>query len=111
MVGLSNAYPIWFAICRDCIYKIVVNIEFDPAKDAANLAKHGISLSEAAEFDFTNAVVTVDDRLDYGEVRFRAFAYSSGRGRCLVFAAIDSTTIRAISYRRARQKEMQRYGL
>ena len=88
-----------------------MNIEFDPAKDDLNLAKHGIALSEAAEFDFTNAVVTVDDRFEYGEVRYRAFAYADGQGRCLVFAAINPTTIRAISYRRARQKEMQRYGL
>ncbi|MDB5422615.1 MAG: hypothetical protein JWQ29_31 [Phenylobacterium sp.] len=88
-----------------------MNIEFDPAKDAANLAKHGLSLGEAAEFDFTAAVVVPDDRLDYGEVRFRAFAYANGQGRCLVFTAVNSTTIRAISYRRARQKEMQRYGL
>lgn len=86
-------------------------IEFDPAKDAANFAKHGISLAQATELDFADAVVTVDDRFDYGEVRFRAFAYANGQGRCLVFAAINPTTIRAISYRRARQKEMQRYGL
>ncbi len=85
-----------------------MDIEFDPANDAA---KHGISLSEAAEFDFTAAVVTVDDPFDYGEVRFRAFAYANGQGRCLVFTATNSTTIRAIIYRRARQKEMQRYGL
>jgi hypothetical protein len=70
-----------------------------------------ISLAEAAEFDFTAAVVTRDERFDYGEVRFRAFAYVNGQGRCLVFTAISSTTIRAVSYRRARQKEMQRYGL
>jgi uncharacterized DUF497 family protein len=82
-----------------------------PAKDAVNLTKHGISLADAADFDFAAAVVTIDDRFDYGEVRFRAFAYANGQGRCLAFAAIDSTTIRAISYRRARQKEMQRYGL
>ena len=65
----------------------------------------------AAEFDFTAAVVTVDDRFDYGEVHFRAFAHVNGQGRCLVFAAIDSAAIRAISYRRARRKEMQRYDL
>ena len=70
-----------------------------------------MSLSEAAEFDFTAAVVTVDDRFDYGEVRLRAFGYADGQGRCLVFTTINSNTIRAISYRRARQKEMQRYGL
>ena len=88
-----------------------MNIEFDRAKDDINLAKHGIALSEAAEFDFTDSVVIVDDRFDYGEVRYRAFAYANGHGRCLVFSAIDSATIRAISYRRTRQKEMQRYGL
>jgi len=90
---------------------MVVNIEFDPAKDATNLGKHGLSLAWAAEFDFTSAVVVIDDRFDYGEVRFRAFAYANGQGRCLVFTAVNSTTIRAISYRRARQKEMQRHGL
>ncbi len=88
-----------------------MDIEFDPAKDAANFAKHGLSLAEAAGFDFTTAVVTIDDRFDYGESRFRAFAYADGQGRCLVFTAIDATTIRAISYRRARAKEMQRHGL
>ena len=86
-------------------------VEFDPAKDAANLAKHGLSLSEAGGFDFTAATVTVDDRFEYGEVRFRAFGYAGGKGRCLVFTTINATTIRAISYRRARLKEMQRYGL
>ena len=86
-------------------------VEFDPAKDAANLAKHGLSLSEAAGFDFSAAAIMVDNRFDYGEVRFRAFGYVSEEGRCLVFTAINATTIRAISYRRARRKEMQRYGL
>lgn len=88
-----------------------MNIEFDPAKHAANLAKHGLSLAEAEEFDFAAAVVVPDDRFDYGEVRFRAFAYANSQGRCLVFTVVNSTTIRAISYRRARQKEMQRHGL
>jgi uncharacterized DUF497 family protein len=87
-----------------------VNIEFDPAKDAANLGKHGISLAEAAEFDFTTAVVIRDDRFDYGEVRYRVFAYVEGQGRCLVFTVTGPATIRAISYRRARYKEMNRHG-
>jgi uncharacterized DUF497 family protein len=88
-----------------------VAVEFDPAKDAANLAKHGIPLSEAEGFDFTVSVITRDDRFDYGEARFRAFGYADGQGRCLVFTVINATTIRAISYRRARHKELKRYGL
>ena len=88
-----------------------MNIEFDPAKDAANRSKHGLSLAAAAEFDFTAAVIIVDDRFDYGETRFRAFAHADGQGHCLVFTVIDATTIRAISYRRARPKELKRHGL
>ncbi len=86
-------------------------IAFDAGKDALNLAKHGFSLSEAAAFDFAASVITVDDRFDYGERRFRAFGLVGGQGRCLVFTVIDAETIRVISFRRAREKEMKRYGL
>ena len=47
-----------------------MDIEFDPAKDAANIAKHGVSLAAAAEFDI-RAVVR-DERRDYDEDRFNA---------------------------------------
>jgi uncharacterized protein len=88
-----------------------MDVAFDPDKDAVNIAKHGISLSQAVEFDLASAVITIDDRFDYGEVRYRAFAYLDGESRCLVFSVTDLTSIRAISFRRARQKEMKRYGL
>jgi uncharacterized protein len=42
-----------------------MQIEFDPAKDAANLAKHGASLSLAGELDWDAALVWVDDRFGY----------------------------------------------
>jgi hypothetical protein len=45
-----------------------VQVEFDPAKDVTNLAKHGLSFADAAEFDLAGAAVVVDDRRDYGEV-------------------------------------------
>ena len=50
-------------------------------------------------------------RFDYGEVRYRAYCHVEGQGRCLVYTVIDTSTIRVISYRRARQKEMKRHGL
>lgn len=86
-----------------------MEIEFDPAKDAANIASHGLALADAAEFDLAGAVVEVDDRKDYGETRFRAFGRMDGEGRCLVFTW-RGDTIRVISYRRAHEKEMRRYG-
>ena len=86
-----------------------MNIEFDPAKDTANLAKHGLSLADAGEFDLAHAVVEIDDRADYGEARFRAFGRVDGEARCIAFA-LRGNIIRVISYRRAHAKEMRRYG-
>lgn len=87
-----------------------MDIVFDPAKDAANIAKHGLSLADAAGFELAAAFVAADDRHDYGENRFRAFGYAAGDARCLVFTVRDGA-IRVISYRRAHAKEMRRYGL
>jgi uncharacterized DUF497 family protein len=86
-----------------------VDVEFDPAKDAANVAKHGLSLAQAADFDFGAAVIQTDDRRDYGEVRYRAFARRDGQGYCLVFT-LAGERLRPISLRRAHEKEMRRYG-
>jgi uncharacterized protein (DUF4415 family) len=47
-----------------------MDIAFDPAKDLENIRKHGISLQRAEDFDYDSAVYDVDDREDYGEVRF-----------------------------------------
>ncbi|WP_322965649.1 BrnT family toxin [Sphingomonas fuzhouensis] len=87
-----------------------MDIEFDPAKDEANVAKHGLSLADAVEFDLTAAVVVADDRHDYGEARYRAFGRVDGEARCLVFA-VRGLVVRIISYRRAHEKEMRRYGV
>jgi len=46
-----------------------MRIAFDPAKDAVNLAKHGLSLALAADLEWDSAMVWVDDRKDYGEAR------------------------------------------
>ncbi len=86
-----------------------MEIEFDPAKDAANIAKHGVSLADAADFDLLSAAVLVDDRADYGETRYRAFGRIDGAGFALAFT-VRGTIVRPISFRRAHEKEMRRYG-
>jgi uncharacterized DUF497 family protein len=50
--------------------------DFDPAKEAINLSKHGISLARWVDLDIK--VAFVDDRYDYGEVRYRAYGYIDG---------------------------------
>ena len=51
-----------------------MRIEFDPAKDVANRAKHGVSLALAGELDWEAALVWIDDRFNYDELRMIALA-------------------------------------
>jgi uncharacterized DUF497 family protein len=74
-----------------------VSIEFDPAKDEANIKRHGISLGRAA--DLEAATVEPDTRNDYGEPRFRAWGRIDGKAWCLAFT-LRGGRIRAISLRR-----------
>lgn len=84
-----------------------MDISFDPAKDAANIKQHGLSFADFTGFDAAPVVVE-DDRFDYGETRFRAFGRVDGEARCLIFTIRDNS-VRAISLRRAHEKEMRRY--
>lgn len=52
-----------------------MNIIFDPAKDQANQAKHGVNLIRASEFDWNDAVTWEDVRRPYGEARKVAIGY------------------------------------
>lgn len=83
-------------------------IEFDPAKDAVNIAKHGVSLALAADLNIDNNAVFEDRRRDYGEVRLIAFGTINGRLFALTFTDRRGT-IRAISLRRARAGEPEQW--
>jgi len=50
----------------------------------------------------------VDDRYDYGEIRYRAYGYIDGAAYCLTFTSRNEL-VRPISLRRAHAKEMRRY--
>ena len=81
---------------------------FDPAKEVVNLAKHGISLAEAARLDWDNALVSLDDRLEYGELRQVALAPMDGRLWVVVFTDRPEGR-RVISLRKANLREYRRY--
>ncbi len=82
-------------------------IAFDPAKDAANVAKYGVSLARASELEML--AVETDTRFDYGEARFRAWCLIDGEAYCLAFTTRQGR-VRAISLRRAHEKEIKRYA-
>jgi hypothetical protein len=83
-----------------------MDVEFDPAKDEANIAIHQISLSRAADLEVL--AFQQDGRFDYGETRYRAWGLIDGASYCLAFVNRNGR-LRAISLRRAHMKEMRRY--
>lgn len=85
-----------------------MRIEFDPAKDTANQAKHGISLTLAGGLDWEAALVWIDDRFDYGEVRMIALAPKTGILYYVAFVERGKVR-RIISLRRANRREVKYY--
>jgi uncharacterized DUF497 family protein len=86
----------------------MVDIEFDPAKNSRNIVLRGISFERAAEFDLATAWVVEDDRMDYGETRYRAIGNLDLRLHVLVFTE-TARGIRVISLRKANKREERRY--
>ncbi len=84
-------------------------IEFDPAKDAVNRAKHGISLAAAAELLQGPILVIKDDRRDYTEDRWLAIGSIRGDIYACVYTERAGWQ-RIISLRPANRKERRRYA-
>ncbi|WP_312588993.1 BrnT family toxin [Comamonas terrigena] len=82
---------------------------FDHAKQAANVAKHGIFFSAADDFEWETALVLVDDRYAYGETRFTAAGLIGERLHVMVFN-LRETEVRIISLRRANRREVKHYA-
>lgn len=83
--------------------------EWDEGKNSKNQAKHGIRFEEILTvFDYP-MLTKVDDRFDYGEVRYIGI----GKNKIAVFFTIVYTKrepkIRIISARKANKKERKLY--
>ena len=85
-----------------------MQIEFDPAKDSANHAKHGVSLALAEELDWDAALVWIDDRFENDEWRMIALAPKTGILYYVAF--VDRGEVRRIiSLRQANRREVKYY--
>lgn len=82
-----------------------MDIEFDPAKDDANVVKHGISLARSLDLRIDGVVR--DER--YDELRYRFYGTIDGVHYCLA-ATHRGDRLRAISLRRAHAKEYRRHA-
>jgi uncharacterized DUF497 family protein len=85
-----------------------MDYEWDDAKGAANLTKHGVPFERAAKFEWDKAVIDEDLRHAYGERRFNAFAPIEGRLHAMVFTRRGSL-VRIIGLRKANAREVGRY--
>jgi uncharacterized DUF497 family protein len=86
-----------------------MNISVDFAKDAANIAKHGVSLGQAAQLEWDTALTWLDARHAYGEARACAVGYIGLR--LFYVAFVDRTEgRRIISLRKANQREIKLYA-
>ena len=86
----------------------MAKFEWDPAKNAANVAKHAVSFGDAIRI-FEGPVLELPDlRRDYGEDRIIAIGMLEDVELTLVYT-IRSDARRIISARRAHYRERKAY--
>src|SRR5882672_3577978 len=83
--------------------------EWDAWKRKANLAKHGVDFEAVFEFDWDTAIISFDDREDYGEIREMALGFIGVGLFQLIFTERDDGVVRVISLRKANEKEIRTY--
>ncbi len=82
--------------------------EWDAAKNAANIAGHGIDFEDAIRIFDGPMLEKADARRDYGEVRIIAFGVVDGRELAVVYT-MRGERRRIISARRAHSRERKAY--
>lgn len=86
-----------------------MEIEFDSARGATNLAKHGVGLAAAGDLEWESALAWPDMRRDYGRPRWCGIGYIGLRLYVVVF--VDRGLVRrVISLRKANRREVNRYA-
>jgi hypothetical protein len=85
-----------------------MRLTYDPRKDAENLRRHGVSLQLAAELEWDSALVWIDSRFEYEELRMIALAPESNIVYYVAFVDRPDER-RIISLRRATRREVKHY--
>ncbi|HLC41372.1 MAG TPA: BrnT family toxin [Methylomirabilota bacterium] len=83
--------------------------DFDPKKDAANLKKHGVSLSEGDGVLNDPLAITVEDESAEGEQRFVTIGMNVFGSLMFVVHTPRGDEVRIISVRKADPKERRAY--
>lgn len=86
-----------------------MEISYDPEKRARTLAERGLDFDDARRV-FDGAIVTyIDDRKDYGEVRWISVGYLDARLLMIVWTQRGDAR-HVISMRKANDREQKKFG-
>jgi uncharacterized protein len=96
---------------------IAIRFEWDEAKNRSTRRKHGVGFEEASQVFFDPFCISVRDRIEGGEQRWRTIGMVEGLLLVMVAHTVreehdDGTSIeviRIISARHATRKEKRRY--
>ena len=86
-----------------------MSAEFDPKKDAANIKKHGVSLSEGDGVLNDPLALTVEDDAAEGEQRVVTIGMNAFGSLMVVVHSPRGSGSRTISVRKADPKERRNY--
>lgn len=87
-----------------------MDFEWDPAKAAENLRKHGVDFIDAiGALEDPNRLESIDDRLDFGEDRLHVIGATLGKVLFVVTTMRGEENCRIISARKATRYEQDRY--
>jgi uncharacterized protein len=83
--------------------------EWDAAKREETLRARSIDFADMARAFDRPMLQTLDERIEYGEMRWRALGIVNGRILMIVYTRREPDTIRIISARKASAKEIESY--
>jgi uncharacterized DUF497 family protein len=86
-----------------------VSPQFDPAKNAANIAKHGVSLADGDGVLLDPLALTVEDSTSRGEQRWQTIGANSLGELMIVVWTNRGNDVRLISVRKPEPKERRDY--
>lgn len=87
----------------------MAQLQFDQAKRDATLVNRGLDFADAAEVFAGPVFERVDDRVDYGEIRYVSIGLLRGRMVVLVWTPRGEDR-HIISMRKANDREHARYA-
>lgn len=86
-----------------------MQISFDPAKNAANVASRGLPFELVEQMEWATALIGEDTRKAYGERRFQALGFIGERLHVVVFTPRDGK-VHVISLRKANSREVKKHA-